>query len=150
MFDAVVGQDIGGPQGLEDRRIQHRRIQYRLAKLATAAHAGRITLRQRLRKLAGKAHTIGVNAARPQQHDAIPGMQLRAQREVRTRGDNAHTGGGQINAAGRNYARQGRRLTTAPGHFADIAGGLPAAHQVFHARHVGEPVTATRCPIGVD
>ncbi len=74
--DAVMGQDIGGPKGLEYRWIKHRGRKNCLAKLATITQARRISLRQVLTELAREAYAVGVNTTGGQQHDGIPGVQL--------------------------------------------------------------------------
>ncbi len=57
--------------------------------------------------------------------------------------------GGQVDAAGLDDARQRRRLATAPGHVAGLAGTLPPVYQGLRARRVAEPFAAAGRPVGL-
>jgi len=56
---------------------------------------------------------------------------------------------GEVDALRFDDTAQGRRLAATPRHAADVARGLPAAHEVAHALFIGEPSAAARGPVRV-
>ena len=133
--DAVVRQRLGGPQRLDDRRIQHGRLQHRLAERATVAQrAWRSRAAICPRACAPGSRRWRECRWRPAARWHRRHASCRPQGQMRMRGDDADAGGGEVDAAGGHDAGQRRGLAAAPGDLADITGGLPAAHQVLHAR----------------